>query len=331
MQKVHNILSAFSFLLLCLCASYAFPQDKNHNDLKNISTDQLSPKPLTVEHDFKLVNQIPISSINHTLEFDPLKRKINYPLLAGIGAAVLGTGTIIHLYQQKAWWSDQRTSFHFQNDWEYALWIDKIGHVYGGMLIQHSLSSGLEAANLNSEQSTWYGAIGALAFQTFIEIEDGFGPQWGFSPGDFTGNLIGSAFPIFQYYFPSLKNYMLKASYWPKDLNKTNPNSGQKHIIVDDYHGQKFWLSARMKNILPDAAASYWPDFLMLAIGMGVKNLDGSGGGQRDFYIALDLDAEQIPLYGSFWQFVKNTLNYFHLPMPGIRITSGVAFFAFCY
>jgi hypothetical protein len=69
----------------------------------------------------------------------------------------------------------------------------------------------------------------------------------------------------------------------------------------------------------------------MLAIGMGVKNLDGSGGGQRDFYIALDFDAETIPLYGSFWQFIKNTLNFVHLPMPGIRITSGAAFFAFCY
>ena len=124
---------------------------------------------------------------------------------------------------------------------------------------------------------------------------------------------------------------MFKASYWPKDLNKTNPISGQKHIIVDDYHGQKFWISARMKNLLPESIAEVWPEFLMLAVGMGVRNLDGSGGGQREFYIALDYDAETIPLYGSVWQFVKNTLNFIHFPMPGIRISPDAAFFVFCF
>ncbi len=279
---------------------------------------------------YSQISQV-MSVYNKHDEFNPFKSKINYPVLAGMGAAFLGTGTAIHLYQQKAWWSDQRTEFHFENDWGYALWIDKIGHAYGAMLIQHGISAGLEAANLNAEQCVWYGSIAALSFQTFIEIEDGFGPQWGFSPGDFYSDVVGSAYPVLQYYFPVLKNFMLKASYWPKDLNKTNPNSGQKHIIVDDYHGQKFWLSARMKNLLPESAAEFWPGFLMLAVGMGVKNLDGNGGGQRDFYIALDFDAETIPLNGSAWQFIKNTLNFLHFPMPGIRVTSGGAFFAFCY
>ena len=81
----------------------------------------------------------------------------------------------------------------------------------------------------------------------------------------------------------------------------------------------------------PGNCSKVWPEFLMLAVGMGVKNLDGNGGGQRDFYIALDFDAETIPLNGSVWQFIKNTLNYLHFPMPGISITSGAAFFAFCY
>jgi len=275
---------------------------------------------------------VPINaSENDDDEFDVFKSKINYPVLAGMGATFLGTGTAIHLYQQKAWWSNQRTKFHFQNDWNYALWIDKIGHAYGALLIQHGISAGLEAANLEAEQCVWYGSLAALSFQTFIEIEDGFGPQWGFSPGDFYGNLFGSTYPVLQYYFPFFKNIMIKASYWPADLNKTNPNSGQKHIIADDYHGQKFWIAARMKNFLPEEAAKVWPDFLMLAFGMGVKNLDGNGGGQRDFYLALDFDAEAIPLHGSVWQFIKNTLNYLHFPMPGIRVTSGAAFFAFCY
>lgn len=272
-----------------------------------------------------------ILELDEQINFNPFESDINYPVLAGMGAAFLATGTAIHLYQQKAWWSEQRTAFHFQNDWNYALWIDKIGHAYGAMLIQHGISAGLEAANLDAEKSVWYGSLAAFSFQTFLEIEDGFGPQWGFSPGDFYGDVFGSAYPLLQYYVPFFKNIMFKASYWPTDLNKTNPNSGQKHIIADDYHGQKFWLSLRMKNLLPENAAKLWPEFLMLAVGMGVKNLDGNGGGQRDFYIALDFDAETIPLYGSTWQFIKNTLNFIHFPMPGIRVTSGAVFFAFCY
>lgn len=332
MQRVQKIKIEILAIVFFISSNKSFSQNADYNisPILNLKSNGLETLLLN-EDSGKVRNVFNLSSIAIPENVDPFKKKTNYPILAGIGLAVLGTGTVIHLYQQKAWWSNQRTSFHFQNDWEYALWIDKIGHAYGGMIIQHGLSSGLEAANLTSEESAWYGAIGALAFQTFIEIEDGFGPQWGFSPGDFTGNLIGSAYPVLQYYFPQLKNYMLKASYWPKDLNKTNPVSGQQHIIVDDYHGQKFWLSLRMKNLLPKASAKYWPDFLMLAIGMGVKNLDGSGGGQRDFYVAFDIDTESIPLYGSFWQFLKNTLNFFHFPMPGIRVTSGIAFFGLCY
>lgn len=332
MQRVDKIKIGLFIILFCISSNSSSSQIHLYSDSPLTTLKTLSTEQVTLNSDSVLVKNIyKLSSTNLQQNFDPFKKQINYPILAGIGLAVLGTATAIHIYQQKAWWSNQRTSFHFQNDWEYALWIDKIGHMYGGMLIQHGLSSGLEAANLSSEKSAWYGALGALAFQTFVEIEDGFGPQWGFSPGDFTGNFIGSAFPVLQYYFPHLKNYMLKASYYPKDLNKTNPVSGQQHIIVDDYHGQKFWLSFRMKNLLPKEAAKHWPEFLMLAIGMGVKNLDGSGGGQRDFYLALDFDAESIPLYGSFWQFIKNTLNFFHFPMPGIRLTSGITFFGLCY
>ena len=87
----------------------------------------------------------------------------------------------------------------------------------------------------------------------------------------------------------------------------------------------------RMKEILPDNIAEYWPSFLMLSAGMGVANLDGSGGGENSFYLALDLDAEQLPLYGGVWQFVKNTLNYIHFPMPGIRITPRTVFFGIVF
>jgi len=264
-------------------------------------------------------------------KIDPLETEVNYPALGGIGVGLLGAAYGVQVYQQNAWWKDQRTKFHILNDWGYALWIDKIGHLYGTALIAHVFSAGLEGANVQAEANVWYSSALALSFQLFVEVQDGFGPQWGFSPGDAGSDVLGAAFPILQYYYPYLNNFKFKFSYYPADLTKKNPNSGQTHIIIDDYAGQKFWLSMRMKNILPERVSQYWPEFLCLALGMGVKNLDGSGGGQRDFYLAFDLDAETIPLHGKFWQFVKNTLNYFHFPMPGIRLTNKVVFFVLAY
>ncbi|MGE5796541.1 MAG: DUF2279 domain-containing protein [Ignavibacteria bacterium] len=267
---------------------------------------------------------LPVSNIN----FDPLETRINYKILAAVGGVTLTAGIALHIYQQNAWWKDQRRKFHITNDSYYALGIDKVGHFYAASLLAHLFSSGLEAANFQSEQAAIYGSIASLAFETYVEIEDGFGPDWGFSPGDFAADFLGAGFSLAQYYYPFLKNFQVKFSYYPSQEFRDGLHKGNS---IDDYEGQKYWLSLRVKNLLPDAASKFWPAFLNIAGGMGVRDLDGSGGGQREFYISLDLDTEQIPLYGGVWQFIKNSLNYIHFPMPGLRITPDAAFFVFCF
>lgn len=289
--------------------------------------------PLNVNRDSSVVEKpktpLSLAMLNSYRKVNPLENKINYTRLAIFGGTALGIGTVVHIYQANAWWQTQDSKFRVVNDWDYALWIDKVGHFFGTHLLAHGFSGAYEASNFQAEQSAIFSAISALAFELFIEIEDGFGPDWGFSPGDATFDVLGSAFYLGQYYVPYLKNFIPKVSYYPsKDFRDGNHKSG---IIIDDYEGQKYWMGIRMKNILPKDISHYWPSFLMLSVGMGVKNLDGSGGGTQEFYLALDLDAEQLPLYGGFWQFVKNTLNYIHFPMPGVRITPDAAFFAIVF
>ncbi len=257
----------------------------------------------------------------------PLESGIDYTRLMIASGAALAVGVTVHMYQANAWWQEQDSKFRIVNDWEYARWIDKTGHFFGTNLIAHAFSGAYEAANFQAEESAIFSAASALAFELFIEIEDGFGPQWGFSPGDATADFLGASFYLSQYYFPYMKNFQPRVSYIPSQEFKDNPDK----IIIDDYEGQKYWVGMRMKNILPDKLAEYWPSFLMLSAGMGVSHLDGKGGGVSSFYLALDLDAEQIPLYGGFWQFVKNTLNYIHFPMPGIRISPNTAFFGIVF
>ena len=259
--------------------------------------------------------------------YDPLRTEIDYTILGSLSALYLGSGIGMHLYQQKAWWSDQKVPFHFTNDWAYARSIDKVGHFYGATLLAHAFSAGLEAANFSTKDSYLYSGIAALAFQMYVEIEDGFGPKWGFSPGDAAADFLGAAFSTSQYYFPYLKNFQMKISYLPSQKFR----NGETFSVIDDYEGQKYWLAFRMEELLPETAANFWPDFLNLAVGYGVDKLDGVGGGDSEFYIGLDFDAEQIPLHGKFWQFIKNTLNYVHFPLPGIRISPDAAFLAFAF
>lgn len=313
------------FFLIIFCGSQFAQVADNFEHLfpKNI-IDSSNPSILAEE-------RIPLSLAvrnSSSPQFDPFKTEINYGTLAGVGAIALGTGIAVHIYQRNAWWKDQRSTFHFNNDWEYALWIDKVGHFYGAALLTHLFSAGFEAGNVQSEPAIIYGAIAATAFQMYVEIEDGFGPDWGFSPGDALFDLLGTGYALGQYYFPYLKNFQTKFSYFPSKKMRDGIHKGNG---IDDYEGQKYWISARVKNLLPESVSKFWPAFLNIAFGMGVRDLDGSGGGKQEFYIALDLDAEEFPLYGPVWQFVKNSLNYIHFPMPGVRISPDAAFFVFCF
>ncbi len=260
---------------------------------------------------------------------DPLKTKINYPVLGGVGLGLATAVYSINNYYQHTWWRAERTSFKFVNDWEYALWIDKFGHLFGTYLQAHAFSSALEAANVDLETSVLTGAALAFGLQLYVEIQDGYGPKWGFSPGDAVSDALGAIYYVAVYYYPFLKNIQPRVSYFPSKemLDGTKPDMN----ISDDYEGQKLWLSFRMKNLLPDNISYYWPSWLMLSVGYGVSDLNGSGGGTKKVFIGFDFDAEELPLHGKFWQFVKNTLNYIHFPMPGIRISPDTAFLVFAY
>lgn len=313
----------FVLLVFFICRNI-FPQ----NDSINLSYLTLSQFSLSSQKYKKELKPFSLKMHKYPeIKYDPLETRINYKLLAGVGAVYLAAGIGVHIYQNNSWWAGKKTSFHFQNDWNYALSLDKIGHFYAAQLLAHFFSAGLEAGNIQSDDAAIWGSVGALAFQLYVEVEDGFGPQWGFSPGDAASNVIGSGYALAQYFYPFLKNFQFKYSYYPSKKLQDGLHKG----IIDDYEGEKYWLSLRMKNLLPEAVSNVWPSFLNIAVGMSVKNLDGVGGGYREVYIGLDLDAEQIPLYGKGWQFIKNTLNYFHFPMPGLRISPNAAFFVFLF
>lgn len=300
------------------------------SDTLLIEVDTIPPLPL----DMALISRnlkeyFKIDSIKNIPDLKHFTYTPNYGRLAAFGGVLLASGVYLHIYQSKAWWAEKDKKFRVVNDWDYALWIDKAGHFYATNLMAHGITSAFDASGFDPESGYLYGGLTALAYELFIEYEDGYGKDWGFSPGDAVFDALGAAFYISQYYYPFMNNFQPRWSYYPSEKFREGKHKGG--IIIDDYEGQKYWMSFRVNNVLPKSVEKYWPDFLCMAIGIGVRDLDGVGGGIRDLYLGFDFDFNELPLYGDYWQFVKNTLNYFHLPMPGVRFGKDAAFFIFCY
>lgn len=259
---------------------------------------------------------------NDQLERTTTKPTINYGRLALVGGLLLGTMVGIHIYQEHGWWKDNRAPFHFREDLRYGLHVDKIGHFWGAAVLAEVIRSALEWACLSERDALLLGAGGSLLFQTFIEVEDGFS-KWGFDRVDFLSNVAGTAWPIARYYFPILHNVDLKFSYHPSPLLHQSGGTGfpgQKHLIMDDYEGQTFWLSVNVNDALPKAIEPYWPDFLRFALGYGARDIKRKYA-YRVYFVAVDYDVSKIiPNDTPLLRTINKFLSYIHLPAPAVQI-----------
>jgi hypothetical protein len=239
-----------------------------------------------------------------------------------VSGTLLSSMVVIHFYQQSGWWKDNRAPFHFQEDLVYGLTVDKVGHFYGAYLLEFLIGGSVRWANVPEEEALWIGSGGALLFQTYVEVEDGFS-AWGFDRVDFASDVGGAAWPVARYYVPALRNFDLKLSYHPSDL-LGNPGGigfkGQKHLIIDDYEGQTFWMSLKVHNLVPESLRPYWPEPLCLAVGYGARQVAGPDP-HRIWFLGLDLDMTKvIPRDSAFLRALGDLLNYVHLPMPAVQI-----------
>ena len=285
----------------------------------------VSTAPSTAQTDSIPLPAIPVQVDSNGLQLPA----INKTRLALVGGTLLSSMVVIHIYQQNGWWKNNRAPFHFQEDLVYGLSVDKIGHFYGGYLLGFVMWRSLDWANVPDEQALLISAGGSLLFQSYVEIEDGFS-KWGFDRVDWLSDLGGAAWNPLRHYVPFLKNFDLKLSYHPSLLVGEKGGSGfkgQKHLMIDDYEGQSFWLSLKVKNLLPSGVADYWPSFLALAVGYGARDIAGSHP-HRVYFIALDLDMTKIIPDGTpLLRSLGEGLNFIHFPMPAVQFDHGAVWY----
>ncbi len=275
-----------------------------------------------------------VASASSSLPFegyDAQNTRIHWPHAAIVGGVLGATVTGIHLYQANAWWSGQRTSFHFQNDPDYAKNVDKAGHFFGGVFASNLARKSLQWSGLSEDASVWWGfAVGSL-FELYVEFEDGFARDWGFSPGDAGADLIGAAWPVLQHEVPVMKNFQPKFSYWPSRLMTEGKHPGNG---IDDYEGQTYWMGVRVHDLLPSSVQRWWPDWLGIAVGVAVRGMANERYEDRwtELILAFDYDMTRI-LPGSSWLMVsfKELLNHIKFPSPAVRITPHAIWYGFYF
>lgn len=248
---------------------------------------------------------------------DPLKLTI----LGVVGAGVF---TGFHIYYSNTWWKDKRDYFKYAADGYYARNMDKASHVYTANVFTVATSVAYEWAGIAPGKALLYGALTSIAYETYIEINDGFAPNWGFDWGDMGANVFGAVYPFLQEEIKPLKHVNFKWSFKPSWI-KSKTSSTQDDLL-DDYTNMTFWLSVNPMMVLPGSVtkAKFYPNFLALAVGMSIKDashVSGSGKAQVEWYLSFDWDVNRLPGNSDFMKKLKKILNFYHFPAPAVKIS----------
>ncbi len=265
------------------------------------------------------------------------KRETDLDLWPTLGMSVAygGLVTFFHFNQANAWWRDPAGEFKVIEDIEYARGLDKLGHAYSGYLMTTLCNDMLLESGFSREPAVWIGAGMGLAYMMYVEVSDGYAQDWGFSPSDAYANVAGVSFNLLQHYIPFLENFTPRWSYIPPSWSGDADINHRPKTFIDDYNGTTFWLACNVNNLLPAAADPYWPDWMMLSVGYGIRNYatdDGNGEPlpvTRRFLVGLDYNWVKIlpEAQFGFFNYLRQFLNYIRLPGPTLEIgDDGVRF-----
>ena len=253
-----------------------------------------------------------------------IKSEIEPAKVFGVASLTLiAYGAAYGFVFEKGWWDDERTHFHFENDFDYALNLDKFGHFAAGVVLGEFFYEGYHWAGASEFQSYLFAGLSALATHIAIDVKDGFAPTWGFSIFDVLSGGLGGFLPMAERYVPLFKYIDLKWSYWINSNAYYDSNhAASGGVFTDDYVNQTFWLSVKPYRLLPESARKYYPSWLAFAVGLSIdeKVFTKEPHPRREVYVALDYDLEAFRPQSRFARFAIKMLNYFKLPAPTIQV-----------
>lgn len=227
-----------------------------------------------------------------------------------------------------------RSSFHFFNDDDEWLQMDKVGHMTTAYYIGRVGIGLMDWSGVERTKAIWYGGMLGSLYQSTIEILDGYSSEWGFSVGDYAANTVGSFLCVGQQLAWNDQRIVLKYSFMQSPYAKYRPNelgSNLQENILKDYNGQTYWLSVNVASFL--SKDTRFPNWLNVALGYGAEGMTGGSSNPpyidvnghslefdryRQFYLSLDVDLTRIKTRSKLLKSVFYAVGFVKIPAPAM-------------
>jgi hypothetical protein len=140
--------------------------------------------------------------------------------------------------------------------------------------------------------------------------------------------MFGTGFFIAQHYVPFLQNFLPRWLYVPAQWSGIAARSNGE-TWIDDYNSSTFWMAVNVHGLLPEPLNGYWPKWLMLSAGYGVRGIEVPGEEPARYsMLALDYNlVEILPEGPGFWGWLRQTMNHIKLPSPTVEFGPQTKFY----
>jgi hypothetical protein len=230
------------------------------------------------------------------------------------------------------------SSFHFFDDSQNWLQLDKVGHVTTAYTFSNYGYWMMRWAGVNNTKSALYSGLMGFGSMTVIEILDGFSAEYGASASDLLANALGASLSVSQNLFWKEQRISLKFSYYPSDYAQFYPvqlGESQLQRIIKDYNAQTYWLSASIGSFMKKE--SKFPRWVNVAFGYGAGGMLAPRGNPefdpegnqlphfervRQYFFSLDIDLTKIKTDSKGLRTVFKTLSFIKIPFPTLEYNS---------
>lgn len=251
-------------------------------------------------------------------------------------AAGLYATTITGLYFL---WYDgyPQSNFHFINDNNEWLQMDKIGHATSAYQVGYYCFNAFTWGGMSEKRAVWIGGLSGFAYLATVEIFDGFSAEWGASGGDILANTAGAGLFIGQQLLWQEQRINLKFSAHESSYRQFRPDllgKNQLEGLLKDYNGQTYWLSTNIASFLEKDTR--FPAWLNFAIGYSGDGMTGARVNadmylgqtiphfdrKREFFFSPDINLRKIPTKNKTLKFVFEALSLFKIPLPTLMVNN---------
>lgn len=246
---------------------------------------------------------------------------------AGVGMAAS------YFWLDRAWYAQyDRSAFHFFNDGEEWMQMDKAGHFFSAYTLGSWGHAGLAHCGAKGSRARWLGGSVGLVFLTGIEVLDGTSAGWGFSWWDMAANAAGTSLFIAQDAAWGRQRIRPKLSAHLTDYAAIRPDllgEGLPERILKDYNGQTFWLSFHGDLLWGEGRLPPW---LNLAVGYGAEGMvraradsaeEAQPAAYRQFFLSPDIDLTRIPTRKKWLRTLLFVANGIKVPAPALEYGDG--------